>query len=162
MDARDRISAVSLGQLQRNDDDVSDGAGLIIPSAAAPKPGMPGSERSLNTTTSATSVRLRRLFIHQYSQAWFDFRDKRDHYADYFQNSIIATDVHRRFCLDLAEQFPDYSDDLWGITASDSVRGYVVWGGPPIPVRSTAPWCPPRREVRCRFCRRRRCAFCER
>jgi hypothetical protein len=71
------------------------------------------------------------LFIHQYSQAWFDFRDKRDRYADYFQNSIIATDVHRRFCVDLAGQFPDYSDDLWGITASDSARGYVVWGGPP-------------------------------
>jgi hypothetical protein len=71
------------------------------------------------------------LFIHQYSQAWFDFRDKRDQYADYFQNSIVATDVHRRFCLDLAKRFPDYSDDLWGITASDSVRGYTVWGGPP-------------------------------
>lgn len=71
------------------------------------------------------------LFVHQYSQAWFDFRGKRDRYADYFQNSIIATDVHRRFCLELAKEFPDYSDDLWGITASDSVRGYVVWGGPP-------------------------------
>ena len=71
------------------------------------------------------------LFIHQYSQAWFDFRDKRDQYADYFQNSIIATDVHRRFCLDMSKQFPDYSEDLWGITASDSARGYMVWGGPP-------------------------------
>jgi hypothetical protein len=71
------------------------------------------------------------LFIHQYSQAWFDFRGKRDRYADYFQNSILATDVHRRFCLDLAGTFPDYSDDLWGITASDSPKGYAVWGGPP-------------------------------
>jgi hypothetical protein len=71
------------------------------------------------------------LFIHQYSQAWFDFRGKRDRYADYFQNSILATDVHRRFCLDLAARFPSYSDDLWGITASDSPKGYAVWGGPP-------------------------------
>ncbi len=71
------------------------------------------------------------LFIHQYSQAWFDFRGKRDRYTDYFKNSIIATDVHRRFCLDLSKQFPDYSDDLWGITASDSIKGYVAWGGPP-------------------------------
>jgi hypothetical protein len=71
------------------------------------------------------------LFVHQYSQAWFDFRNKRDQYTDYFQNSITATDVHRRFCIDLATQFPNYSDDLWGITASDSPRGYVVWGGPP-------------------------------
>jgi hypothetical protein len=71
------------------------------------------------------------LFVHQYSQAWFDFRGKRDKYADYFHNSAIATDVHRRFCVELAKQFPDYSDDLWGITASDSQKGYVVWGGPP-------------------------------
>jgi hypothetical protein len=71
------------------------------------------------------------LFVHQYSQAWFDFRDKHDRYADYFKNSIIATGVHRQFCLDLASQFPDYSEDLWGITASDSAKGYEVWGGPP-------------------------------
>jgi hypothetical protein len=71
------------------------------------------------------------LFVHQYSQAWFDFRKKRDRYADYFQNSVIATDVHRRFCLELGRQFSDYSDDLWGITASDSENGYVIWGGPP-------------------------------
>jgi hypothetical protein len=71
------------------------------------------------------------LFIHQYSQAWFDFRDKHDQYADYFQNSVLATEAHKQFCLDLHSQFPDYSDELWGITASDSVNGYVVWGGPP-------------------------------
>jgi len=71
------------------------------------------------------------LFVHQYSQAWFDFRGKRDQFADYFQNSVKATDAHRLFCIDLATQFPDYSDTLWGITASDSAKGYVVWGGPP-------------------------------
>jgi hypothetical protein len=71
------------------------------------------------------------LFIHQYSQAWFDFRGKHDRYADYFQNSVVATQAHVRFCEELGRQFPDYSADLWGITASDSQHGYVVWGGPP-------------------------------
>jgi hypothetical protein len=71
------------------------------------------------------------LFVHQYSQAWFNFRGKRDRYADYFQNSVIATEVHRRFCVEMNEKFPDYSDALWGITASDSKNGYVAWGGPP-------------------------------
>jgi len=47
-------------------------------------------------------------------------------------NSVIATEVHRRFCLDLSKQFPDYSNELWGITASDSQHGYEVWGGPPL------------------------------
>ena len=94
------------------------------------------------------------LFVHQYSQAWFDFRGKRDRYADYFQNSAIATDVHRRFCLELAKQFPDYSDDLWGITASDSQR--AMWSGAALPpwVRSMAPWFQARPAVRCLSCRR--------
>lgn len=71
------------------------------------------------------------LFVHQYSHAWFDFRNKRDRHAEYFANSVIATEVHRRFCIGLAKHFPHFSEDLWGITASDSARGYVVWGGPP-------------------------------
>jgi hypothetical protein len=71
------------------------------------------------------------LFVHQYSQAWFDFRGTRDRYTDYFKNSTVATDVHRRFCIELNPEFADYSNALWGITASDSQKGYVVWGGPP-------------------------------
>jgi hypothetical protein len=71
------------------------------------------------------------LFTHQYSQAWFDFRGKRDTYTNYFQNSITATMAHRDFCLSLNNKFPDYSERLWGITASDSVSGYRIWGGPP-------------------------------
>ncbi|MGP0098905.1 MAG: glucoamylase family protein [Terriglobales bacterium] len=71
------------------------------------------------------------LFIHQFSHAWFDFRNKQDAYANYFNNSITATQAHKLFCVSLASQFSDYSSNLWGITASDSVNGYVVWGGPP-------------------------------
>jgi hypothetical protein len=68
------------------------------------------------------------LFVHQYSHAWFDFRYKRDQYADYFQNSITATRAHEAFCISLGKP---YSPDYWGITASDSQHGYTAWGGPP-------------------------------
>jgi hypothetical protein len=71
------------------------------------------------------------LFIHQYSHAWFDFRGRRDRHTDYFQNSVLATRAHLRFCLNLRSRFPHFSEDLWGITASDSARGYTAWGGPP-------------------------------
>ncbi len=71
------------------------------------------------------------LFVNQYSQAWFDFRNKRDHFADYFENSILATEAHRRFCVDMNTRFPDYTNALWGITASDTEHGYAAWGGPP-------------------------------
>ncbi len=71
------------------------------------------------------------LFTHQFSQAYFDFRHKRDAYADYFENSVTATEAHKRFCLSLRDEFPDYSAHLWGISASDSAEGYQAWGGPP-------------------------------
>jgi hypothetical protein len=71
------------------------------------------------------------LFVHQFSHAWIDFRGQRDAYADYFENSVIATKAHRQFCIDLKSEFPSFGDHVWGITASDSVRGYVGWGGPP-------------------------------
>jgi len=71
------------------------------------------------------------LFIHQYSHAWFDFRNKTDKYANYFNNSVTATAAHKLFCLSLQSQFSDYQSNLWGITASDAASGYVVWGGPP-------------------------------
>ncbi len=74
------------------------------------------------------------LFIHQYSHAWIDYRNRREQkppFTDYFQNSIIATRAHRQFCLDLSDEFPGYSENIWGITASDSAHGYLAWGGPP-------------------------------
>ena len=68
------------------------------------------------------------LFTHQYSQAWFDFRDKRDAYADYYTNSVIATRAHKAFCLAHPQW---YNEDFWGVTSSDYVGGYTAWGGPP-------------------------------
>ncbi|MGI4756949.1 MAG: glucoamylase family protein [Janthinobacterium lividum] len=68
------------------------------------------------------------LFVHQYSHAYFDFRGKRDAFTNYFDNSIKATRAHKAFCLDMGAP---YSDDYWGITASDSQTGYQAWGGPP-------------------------------
>ncbi len=74
------------------------------------------------------------LFMHQYSHAWVDFRYRREikgDRIDYFQNSIAATLAHREFCIDLAGDFPTYGPNIWGITASDSAKGYLAWGGPP-------------------------------
>lgn len=68
------------------------------------------------------------IFVHQYSHAWFDFRDVRDAYANYFENSVTATKAHRLFCLSLGTP---YGPEYWGISASDSEQGYKAWGGPP-------------------------------
>jgi hypothetical protein len=88
------------------------------------------------------------LFIHQYSQAWLDLRNR---YApevteagaqstrpislatnarlNYWANSIAATRAQQEmFSNVLSRQFPGYSAKIWGVTASDSSKGYTAWG----------------------------------
>jgi hypothetical protein len=69
------------------------------------------------------------LFTHQYSHAWVDFRGRRDEgFIDFFQNSIAATRANRLFCLNLKSNFPaSFGPEMWGVTASDSRRGYKVY-----------------------------------
>ncbi len=74
------------------------------------------------------------LFVHQYAHAWVDFRGSREREPpriDWFENSVTATRAHRAFNLSLAGEFSGYTTTMWGITASDSRKGYVAWGGPP-------------------------------
>lgn len=72
------------------------------------------------------------LFTHQFPQCWFDLRGLRDDSVDYFRNAQLATRAQREWCAtELSKRFPTYSHDLWGISASDSAKGYQAWGGPP-------------------------------
>jgi len=75
------------------------------------------------------------LFIHQFSHAWVDFRGRRETqppYVDYYENSVKATLAQRDFFAEvLSKDFPKYSANMWGLTASDSAKGYVAWGAPP-------------------------------
>ncbi|HEV2379981.1 MAG TPA: glucoamylase family protein [Terriglobia bacterium] len=79
------------------------------------------------------------LFIQQYSQAWIDLRDRVAEFpqtgalvpqVNYFANAVAATRAEREaFTKDLSGRFPGYSENVWGLTASDSVKGYRNWGG---------------------------------
>jgi len=74
------------------------------------------------------------LFIHQYSHAWVDFRNRRETrppFVNYFENSVKATRSQHRFAAEvLSNKFPKYSNTMWGISASDSENGYLAWGVP--------------------------------
>jgi hypothetical protein len=78
-----------------------------------------------------TYLQLAPLFVHQYSHAFVDFRDRHDGYVDYWRNSELATRAQRQLCMDLRNKFPHYGPECWGITSSDSPTGYRAWGGPP-------------------------------
>jgi hypothetical protein len=54
------------------------------------------------------------LFVHQYSQAWIDFRGKREKQpprTNWFDNSAEATLAHRQFCLDLRGQPQEHDEE---------------------------------------------------
>jgi hypothetical protein len=87
-------------------------------------------QRPVKTYGNRSFIDCPPLFTHQYSHAYFDFRGRHDAYADYWRNSVDATLAQREWCATLAPKFSRWSLDVWGITASDSAKGYVDWGGP--------------------------------
>ncbi|MDE2143216.1 MAG: DUF3131 domain-containing protein [Elusimicrobia bacterium] len=72
------------------------------------------------------------LFIHQYSQAYVDFRGKCDARGlNYFDNSVKATLAQREYMKDHGKAY-GWSENVWGLTASDTCKGgYAAWGAPP-------------------------------
>ena len=64
------------------------------------------------------------LFGHQYSHVWIDFRGIRDdinrkYDLDYHENSRRATLAQHAYAIDNPQQFRDYGDKIWGLTACD-------------------------------------------
>lgn len=68
------------------------------------------------------------LFTHQYSQAFVDFRGRKDSLGfNYFDSSIQATLANRQFCID-----EGYGPNMWGLSATDKPDGgYDAYGAPP-------------------------------
>lgn len=85
------------------------------------------------------------LFTHQYSQAFIDFRSKRDRKGfNYFESSVEATKANRQFCMDQARNLKTYGPNVWGLSACDGPGGrYEAYGAPPaleVHDGTVAPW----------------------
>ncbi|MEM2878550.1 MAG: glucoamylase family protein [Candidatus Hadarchaeales archaeon] len=96
-------------------------------------------ERPLNyvgTTKTYIMSPPESLFTYQYSHAWIDFREKHDHYANYWQNSVYACQNNRNFVIWVAingptDRYLAFDDDIWGLTAGDAPctkTGYKNYG----------------------------------
>lgn len=116
----------------------SEHLGMTLLAIASPTHPLPANawhawqRKSVATFEGKTFLHYPPLFVHQYPQAWWDFRDWVDGGVNYFANSRTATLAQREFCVSLHGQFPGYDDNVWGLTASDSSNGYMDWGGPPL------------------------------
>jgi hypothetical protein len=77
------------------------------------------------------------LFGHQYPHIWIDFRGIQDAYMrgkgiDYFENSRRATLANRAYAIANPKGWASYSENTWGLTASDLPTGYRARGAPPV------------------------------
>ena len=66
------------------------------------------------------------LFFAHYSFLGFDPRHKKDAYANYFINNRNHTLINRAYCIDNPQNFTGYSENCWGLTASDDPDGYMA------------------------------------
>jgi hypothetical protein len=64
------------------------------------------------------------LFLSQYSFLGLDPRGLRDRYADYWLQNLTHTRINRAHCVLNPRGFAGYGPDCWGLTASDSPKGY--------------------------------------
>ncbi len=66
------------------------------------------------------------LFFSHYSFLGLDPRGLTDRYADYFEQNCRHVAMNRAYCLANPEGYRGYGPDCWGLTASDSIDGYVA------------------------------------
>lgn len=64
------------------------------------------------------------LFIHQFSHIWLDLSGIRDKFmaskrTDYFENSRVATQIHRQYAIRNPRKYHGYGKNCWGFSASD-------------------------------------------
>ncbi|MFZ5939240.1 MAG: glucoamylase family protein [Bacteroidota bacterium] len=66
------------------------------------------------------------LFFTHYSFVGFDPRDKRDQYANYFDNNRNIALIHQAYSIQNPKNYTGYGANCWGLTASDDPDGYSV------------------------------------
>lgn len=66
------------------------------------------------------------LFFSHYSYLGFDPRNKKDAYANYFENNKNITLIHKAYCTANPKGYAGYNANCWGLTASDDPTGYRV------------------------------------
>ncbi|MBO3269370.1 glucoamylase family protein [Hymenobacter defluvii] len=66
------------------------------------------------------------LFFSHYSFLGIDPRGLKDQYADYWQQNQAHTRINYDYCVQNPKKYKGYGKDTWGLTASDSYKGYAA------------------------------------
>lgn len=66
------------------------------------------------------------LFFSHYSFLGLNPKGLKDRYADYWEQNKNHTLINREHCIRNPNKFKGYSADCWGLTASDTYKGYAA------------------------------------
>ena len=66
------------------------------------------------------------MFFAHYSFLGLDPRNLKDQYADYWEQNVAHAKINHAYCAANPKKFYGYSDECWGLTASDIPNGYTA------------------------------------
>lgn len=66
------------------------------------------------------------MFFAHYSFVGLDPRNLKDQYADYWEQNVAHARINHAYCAANPKKFYGYSDECWGLTASDIPKGYTA------------------------------------
>lgn len=66
------------------------------------------------------------MFFAHYSFLGLDPRNLKDQYAEYWEQNVAHAKINHAYCTANPKKFYGYSDECWGITASDYPDGYIA------------------------------------
>ena len=68
-------------------------------------------------------------YLYQFPACWYDFRGKKDKYADYWGNGVNALKANKRFSNEWGSAH-GYPDEMWGWTACAGKNRYLGFSAP--------------------------------
>lgn len=66
------------------------------------------------------------LFFTHYSFLGIDPHGLKDKYADYWEQNKNHVLINRQYCIENPKKYKGYGENSWGLTASDSYKGYAA------------------------------------
>ena len=66
------------------------------------------------------------MFFAHYSFLGLDPRNLKDQYAEYWEQNVAHAKINHAYCAANPKKFYGYSDECWGLTASDIPDGYTA------------------------------------
>ena len=66
------------------------------------------------------------MFFAHYSFLGLDPRNLKDQYAEYWEQNVAHARINHAYCATNPKKFYGYSDECWGLTASDIPDGYTA------------------------------------